>query len=112
TAMRRLLLGAIALVIIAILSVFVGVSNVTPQALFSSSEDGRALQIVLVSRIPRTLAILLSGASMAIAGMLMQILARNRFVEPSTAGTVESASLGILVATVLAPSLPLVGKML
>jgi iron complex transport system permease protein len=95
-----------------ILSVFIGVSSVTPQALFSNTEDGRALQVLLVSRIPRTLAILLSGGAMAIAGMIMQILARNHFVEPSTAGTVESASLGLLVATVIAPSMPVMGKML
>lgn len=95
-----------------ILSVFIGVSSVTPHALFSNTEDGRALQVLLVSRIPRTLAILLSGGAMAIAGMIMQILARNHFVEPSTAGTVESASLGLLVATVIAPSMPVMGKML
>src|SRR5690606_22058048 len=35
----------------------------------------------------------------------------NRFVEPSTAGTVESAGLGILTVTLLAPGMPLFGKM-
>ena len=40
--------------------------------------------VVLISRIPRTVAILLSGATIAVAGLLMQLLARNRFVEPST----------------------------
>src|SRR5690625_7195130 len=48
---------------------------------------------------------------MSVAGMLMQMLARNKFVEPSTAGTVEAAGLGILVVTMLAPSTPLLGKM-
>jgi iron complex transport system permease protein len=36
--------------------------------------------------------------------MIMQMLARNRFVSPSTAGTVESASLGILIITLLVPA--------
>jgi iron complex transport system permease protein len=100
----------VGVLICAVISVFIGVSNVTPQALLAN--DGRALQVLLVSRIPRTLAIILSGGAMAIAGMIMQILARNRFVEPSTAGTVESAGLGLLVATLISPGMPIMGKML
>jgi len=42
----------------------------------------------------------------------MQMLSRNRFVEPSTAGTVEFAGLGLLVVTMTAPALPVIGKML
>src|SRR5690606_21143111 len=34
------------------------------------------------------------------------------FVEPSTAGTTEAASLGFLVATIFFPAWPLMGKML
>lgn len=70
------------------------------------------MQILLISRIPRTLAIVLSGASLAIAGLVMQIIVRNRFVEPSTAGTTESASLGFLAVTLAAPGWPLFAKML
>ncbi|QPC80617.1 ABC transporter permease [Phototrophicus methaneseepsis] len=110
--MKRLTLAIFVIAIFAVLSLFIGVSDVTPQTLLSNSEDGRALQVLLISRIPRTLAIILSGASMAIAGLIMQILARNNFVEPSTAGTVESASMGILFVTAFAPGMPLFGKML
>jgi iron complex transport system permease protein len=42
----------------------------------------------------------------------MQMLSRNRFVEPGTAGTIESATLGLLLAALLAPGLPVMGKML
>lgn len=70
------------------------------------------MQVLLISRIPRTLAILLAGASMAIAGLVMQMVVRNRFVEPSTAGTTEAASLGFLVVTIFAPGWPLMSKML
>lgn len=69
-------------------------------------------QLLLVSRIPRTLAVMLTGASLAVAGRVMQLLARNRFVEPSTTGTLESALLGLLVATLVAPELGVMGKML
>src|SRR5690625_3341070 len=42
--------------------------------------------------------------SMGVAGMIMQLLSRNRFVSPSTAGTTEAAALGILVITMIAPN--------
>ena len=61
---------------------------------------------------PRTLALLLAGMALAVAGLIMQMLVRNRYVEPTTAGTVESATLGILVITLLAPDTPVIGKML
>jgi iron complex transport system permease protein len=40
----------------------------------------------------------------------MQMLVRNRFVEPSTIGTTESASLGLLAVTIWAPGLSMPGK--
>jgi len=96
----------------AVISLFIGVSNVTPALLLSRTEDSHTLQVLLVSRIPRTLAILLAGGSMAVVGMIMQLLARNNFVEPSTAGTVEAATLGLLAVAIVAPGIPLMGKML
>lgn len=95
---------------LALVSLFIGASDVSISTLLSGQD--RALQVLFASRLPRTLALILAGSSMAIAGMIMQMLVRNRFVEPSTAGTVESASLGLLVATLVAPGLPVFGKML
>ncbi|MCZ7486762.1 ABC transporter permease [Rhizobium rhizogenes] len=97
---------------LAIVSLFVGVSNVSLTTLFSPDTSADALRVLLVSRIPRTLALILAGSSMAIAGLIMQMLVRNRFVEPSTAGTTESAGLGLLVVTLFAPETPIFGKML
>lgn len=98
--------------VLAVASLFVGISNVSLGSLFGSNAEDRAMQVLLVSRVPRTLAILLAGSALAIAGLVMQIIVRNRFVEPSTAGTTESASLGFLAVTVLAPGWPLMAKML
>lgn len=67
--------------------------------------------LVWISRLPRTLAIILSGAAMALGGLLMQLLVRNKFVEPATVGTTESAGAGLLAATVIAPAMPVAGKM-
>jgi iron complex transport system permease protein len=68
--------------------------------------------IMLVSRLPRTLALVLAGAGLAVAGVLMQLVTQNRFVEPSTAGTAQSAGLGMLTVTIVAPDAPVVVKML
>jgi iron complex transport system permease protein len=110
--LRYLFLAILITIGLAIISLFVGVSDVSLASLLSSSPDERPMQVLLISRIPRTLAILLAGASMAIAGLVMQMVVRNRFVEPSTAGTTESASLGFLVVTIFAPGWPLMAKML
>ena len=97
---------------LAMVSLFIGASQVSLLTLFSAHPDAMASQVLAVSRIPRTLALILAGMSMAVAGSIMQMLARNRFVEPSTAGTVESASLGMLVVALFSPGLPPIGKML
>ena len=109
--MPRLLLATAAVFGLAIASLFIGVSDVSLGNLLSSAPDARPMQVLLISRIPRTLAIILAGSGLAVAGLLMQMLARNRFVEPGTAGTIESATLGILVVTLLWPASPLIAKM-
>ncbi len=110
---RAILLPALCAVLaLAVASLFFGVSEVSPGALIAQGWDGRAAQILLVSRLPRALALVLAGSGMAVAGLIMQMLVRNRFVEPSTVGTVESASFGMLMVALLAPGMPVIGKML
>ncbi|WP_328728357.1 ABC transporter permease [Falsiroseomonas algicola] len=108
----RLLLAVLLLLAMAVVSLFVGVGTVTPARLLAEGPEGPAMQLLLVSRLPRTIAVLLAGMAIGVAGLLMQLLARNRFVEPSTAGTAESASLGLLAVMVLAPEAPILVKML
>ena len=115
--MKGLAAAIVVVAVMAVISLFIGVGDVSLHALFYSRESvdgspGSALELLLVSRIPRTIAIVLAGMSMAVAGMIMQMLTRNRFVEPSTAGTVESASLGILLVILFAPEAPVFVKML
>ena len=62
------------------------------------------MDLLAISRVPRTIAATLTGAALAIAGQIMQVIARNRFVEPATAGTAQSAELGILLVTMLWPA--------
>ncbi|MFV0245349.1 MAG: ABC transporter permease [Qingshengfaniella sp.] len=97
---------------LALTSLFVGISDVSLATLFGPDANDRAVLVLMASRIPRTLALILAGSSLAIAGLVMQIIVRNRFVEPSTTGTSESAALGFLAVTLLAPGWPLMAKML
>ena len=103
--------GVVGVAGLGLVSLFVGVSDIPLSAVlpWSDLEDER--ETLLISRLPRTLAIVLAGTAMAVAGLIMQMLARNKFVEPSTVGTVESASLGILTVTVLVPGAGLMTKM-
>jgi len=106
-----LVLASLATLALTLVSLFVGVSDVSLASLTAGGAEGRAMEVLLISRIPRTLALVLAGAAMAIAGLVMQMIVRNRFVEPSTTGTSESAALGFLVVTLLAPGWPLMAKM-
>ncbi|WGW11159.1 ABC transporter permease [Saxibacter everestensis] len=107
--MKQLLAAIAAVSLLAVVSLFVGVSDISPADVL---DDPEKLQVLLISRVPRTIAIILTGMAMSVAGLIMQLLARNKFVEPSTVGTVESATLGILVVTLLAPEASIFAKML
>lgn len=77
-----------------------------------ATAGGDGALVLVASRVPRTIALLLSGAGLAVSGLLMQMISRNRFVEPSTAGTVEAAGLGILMTLLLMPGAPIPVRML
>ncbi len=110
--MIRLLLAATTVIALALISLLIGASDLSLAALLSPEEGQQATQVLLISRIPRTLSLILAGMAMAVSGTIMQMLTQNRFVEPSTAGTVESASLGLLIVTLFAPEAPVIVKML
>ena len=100
------------LVVLAFLSLFVGVNDLNPIDFLTGRATELQRQNLFVSRIPRTVAVLLAGAALALSGLLMQLLVRNKFVEPGTVGTAESAGVGILLVTLLWPGAPLWAKML
>lgn len=110
-SLRAPALAVLVLLALGVASLFVGVSPLHIQGLLSGGAMDRDLLVLLESRIPRTLAAMLAGASMAIAGLVMQMIVRNRFVEPTTVGTADSAALGFLVATIFMPGWPVMAKM-
>ena len=73
------------------------------------AEDGA--EMFRITRIPRTVALVLSGAVMAMSGLVMQLLTQNRFVEPTTTGTTEWAGLGLLTVMIFFPTAGLMAKM-
>lgn len=89
------LLMLLALVILTISSLFVGVTSISIFDIFNFS----ALQndVFIISRIPRTISIIITGASLSICGLIMQQITQNKFVSPTTAGTMDCARFGILV---------------
>jgi len=110
TAFRRLrarlaLPAAILVVaVLVVLSLLVGVYDLG---------DGQlGGEMFWITRVPRTLALVLAGCAMSVSGLVMQLLTQNRFVEPTTTGTAEWAALGLLVTVVLVPASPLPVRML
>ena len=83
------------------ISLFVGVIDLDIISIFSG--DFEQLEILLISRLPRLLAILCTGIGMSVAGLIMQQLCMNKFVSPTTGATISSAQLGILLALLFMP---------
>ncbi len=85
-------------------SIAIGVADLS-----FATPDG--LQLLWISRLPRTFAIILTGISLSVSGVIVQLLVRNRFVEPSTTGTTEAAMLGLLAVAVWFPGWPILAKL-
>lgn len=100
---KPFVLMVIAVLVLALISLSTGAYDIIGQ------EDG--WEMFFITRVPRTLALMLSSAAMAIAGMIMQLLTQNRFVEPTTTGTIEWAGLGLLTVYILIPGPTLVQRM-
>lgn len=98
--------GAVAsLAIVAMLSLCIGAVDIA--ALDGGQVLRDQLELLWISRVPRTLALLFAGAAMAVAGLILQMLLRNRYVEPTIVGTVEGACLGLLLVLLVVPDLPM-----
>lgn len=86
----------ILLIVFSAASLFIGVKDISTLDLFHLTAEQR--QVLWISRLPRLISIIIAGTSMSIIGLIMQQLTRNKFVSPTTAGTMDSARFGILVA--------------
>lgn len=110
---RQLMRGPILFlifIVLSILSLFIGVSQLGLADIFHLSAEQR--NILFSSRVPRTVSIIISGSSLALAGLIMQQMMQNKFVSPTTAGTMEWAKLGILIALLFFPQAHILIKLI
>ncbi|RBP62215.1 iron complex transport system permease protein [Brevibacterium sanguinis] len=100
----KLLLATLGVLVLLGLSLFTGVYDIV------GAEDGG--EMFQITRVPRTIALVLAGAAMAMCGLVMQLLTQNRFVEPTTTGTTEWAGLGLMLTVILYPDASILARML
>lgn len=93
---KTTLLLTILILIFSIISLFIGVIDIR-DILNGNFEK---LDILLISRIPRLLAIICTGIGMSVSGLIMQKLCMNKFVSPSTGATIASAQFGVLLSLI------------
>ena len=98
---KSTLILTVLLMVCAAASLFIGVVDFSVMDIFSGNWE--AFEILMISRLPRLLAILCTGMGMSVAGLIMQQLCMNKFVSPTTGATISSAQLGILCALLFMP---------
>lgn len=98
--MKRLLL-IILMIILSVMSLFIGAKEITVMDILSGNEA--AIELFVISRMPRLISLLMAGIGMSISGLIMQQLSRNKFVSPTTGATIDAAQLGVVIGMVLFP---------
>lgn len=98
--MKRLLL-IILMIILSVMSLFIGAKEITVMDILSGNEA--AIELFMISRMPRLISLLMAGIGMSISGLIMQQLSRNKFVSPTTGATIDAAQLGVVIGMVLFP---------
>ena len=91
-------------------SLLIGAREVAWAQLLTLSDD--AWLTFTASRLPRLIALILTGVGLAVCGVILQHIVRNKFVEPATSGGVDAAKLGILVSMAFVPGAGPAGRML
>ncbi len=76
-------------------------------SVFSGSNNNSVnSEILLNFRLPKAITALLAGASLSVAGLLMQTLFRNPLADPYILGVSSGASLGVALITMASAILP------
>lgn len=109
TILKKLALVGL-VIALAITSLFVGVADISLSDLLKS--DAETILLFSISRVPRTVALILAGVGLSVSGLIMQQMTQNKFVSPTTAGTLEATKMGLLAALIIIPSVGFTGKMI
>jgi len=91
-------------------SIFIGAQNISITDIMQWNHG--KMNIIILTRLPRLISIVVAGVGMSVGGVIMQQISNNKFVSPSTAATVDSAKLGVLVSMLLFSSATLMQKMI
>ncbi len=75
-------------------------------AFFGKGADGINSEILLNFRLPKAITAVLAGASLSVAGLMMQTLFRNPLADPYILGVSSGASLGVALVMMAASILP------
>lgn len=97
------IIAIIITITLSVLSLLTGVYDIKGQP------DG--MEMFFITRVPRTFALMLTGAAMAMSGLVMQLITQNRLVEPTTTGTMEWSGLGLLFIYLIFPAPSLLLRM-
>ena len=100
---KSFIIAIIVVVALGIVSLFTGVYDIAGQ------EFG--MKMFFITRIPRTVSLMLTGAAMSISGLVMQLITQNRLVEPTTTGTIEWAGLRLIFVYLIIPAPTLFQRM-
>lgn len=95
------------LLALSVVSLMVGVRSIS-----FAQMDALWVETMLLSRLPRLIAIVITGASISTCGLIMQSITQNKFVSPTTAGTNEWCKLGALMSMLLLHQSSTMSKML
>ncbi len=98
----RIVVLTLVLILCSIVSLFVGVADISVADILQWNPE--KMSLIFVSRIPRTVALVLAGVGMSISGVIMQQMTQNKFVSPTTAGTLEAAKMGLLIFLIFIPA--------
>ncbi|HKS13957.1 MAG TPA: iron ABC transporter permease [Pseudomonas sp.] len=102
---RGLLIGLSLLVLLALLSLAIGSSNIplttTLDALRAADPHNDQHLVIRELRLPRTLIALLAGLALGVSGSVMQAVTRNPLAEPGLLGINAGAGLAVITSVVL-----------
>jgi iron complex transport system permease protein len=100
-----LVLATILVVVSALASISLGAADITPievwNALFNFNHESTNHLIIRTLRLPRSLIAIVVGASLAIAGAIMQGLTGNPLASPSILGVSAGAAFAVVLSTFL-----------
>lgn len=98
------------LMVLSIMSIFIGVQDISIMDIINLDID--KINVVLISRLPRLIALIVAGVGMSISGVIMQQISNNKFVSPTTAATLDSAQFGVIIAMLIFTNTTITEKMI